>query len=98
MARNDFLLNEDGDLDIQNGDLVTGDANQQHISHILTATKGTYKQTPLLGVGISLELNGELDIRLKRLITLQLEVDNYKILKVGASNNVIDINYEDNNG
>lgn len=96
MARNDFLLNSEGDLDIQNGDFVTGAADDQHIGHILNATKGTYKQTPLLGVGIALELNGVLDGQLKRLIALQVEIDNYKVKSIGAADDKINLTYEDN--
>lgn len=97
MARKDFLLDANGDLDIVNGDFVTGDADNQHVSHIMNATKGTYKQTPLLGVGISLELNGILDGFIKRRIQLNLEIDSYKVLSIKSKNGLIDLDYEDNN-
>lgn len=98
MARSDFLLGADGDLEILNGDLATGGADDQHVADILNATKGAYKQTPLLGVGIGLELNGVLDGSLKRSIRLNLEIDNYKVINIGAKDNKISLDYEDNFG
>ena len=41
-----------GDLLIQNGDLTTGASDQQHVSDIITAFPGWWKEYPQLGVGI----------------------------------------------
>jgi hypothetical protein len=51
--RNDFLeVNPNGDLLIQNGDFVTGPSDQQHVSDIITAFPGWWKEYPQLGVGL----------------------------------------------
>lgn len=55
----DIILNENNDLDIENGDFVIGKADNQHQKHILIATKGEYKEFPELGVGISKMLSDD---------------------------------------
>lgn len=49
----DILLDDNGDLLIQDGDFVIGDADNQHQLDIITATKGEFKEFPEIGVGIS---------------------------------------------
>ena len=48
----DILLNTDGDLDISNGDFLTGESTLQNQALILIAHQGEFKQTPEIGVGI----------------------------------------------
>lgn len=97
MPRTDFLLSTDGDLQIVNGDLLTGNSDDQNVALILQATKGSIKQFPLLGVGLSLELSGSIDGRLKRKIRIHLESDGYKVTKIEDESGTIKIKYEDNN-
>lgn len=49
----DLLLDEDGDVLIENGDFVFGEATTQNQELILVAHKGEFKESPELGVGIS---------------------------------------------
>lgn len=95
--RTDFLLGEDGDLQIIDGDLLTGASDDQNVSLILKATKGAIKQYPLLGVGIALELNGTLNGQVKRKIILHLDSDGYKVIKIEKNNGITSIKYEANN-
>lgn len=97
MDRTDFLLGEDGDLQIVDGDLLTGPSDDQNVSIILKATKGSIKQYPLLGIGMALELNGTLNGRVKRKIRLHLDSDGYKVIKFEENNGVTRIKYEANN-
>lgn len=53
----DILFNDD--VEIQNGDFVIGESENQHVQHILMASKGEYKYTPEMGVGIEKMLNTE---------------------------------------
>ncbi|WP_199118707.1 hypothetical protein [Pedobacter sp. ASV28] len=53
----DFIINDD--LDIENGDLLIGYADEYHQRNILIAEKGEYKEYPELGVGIMNMLNSE---------------------------------------
>ena len=78
----DFKLNKKSDLDIQNGDFVIGDTDQQNIELILLSHKGAFKEHPILGVGItdyikSPEIISRL--RLENEINNQLEFDNFRI-------------------
>lgn len=49
----DFLLDDDGDLMMQGGDLVVGDSTAQHASLILESHPSAWRQWPLIGVGLS---------------------------------------------
>ncbi|KQC30173.1 hypothetical protein [Flagellimonas eckloniae] len=48
----DFLLGEDGDLLIENGDFVVGDSLDQEVQAILEMAQGELKEDPILGVDI----------------------------------------------
>lgn len=69
----DILLDDNNDLQIQNGDFVIGDNDLQLAKHVLTAFKGEYKNAPTVGVGIALLKGGQLTQRFKREVQLQLE-------------------------
>lgn len=79
----DILVNKEGDLEIQNGDFVTGDPQQQDIQHILLAEKGQFRQFPTLGVGVRKRLNGPFSVEeLRRDVRINLESDGFKVNKV----------------
>ncbi len=68
-----------GDVMVQDGGLVIGDAIRQNQALILTSTKGEFKEHPTLGAAIS-ELINEHDLTgWKRDITIQLESDGMKV-------------------
>lgn len=48
----DYLLDDDGDLLIQNGDFVSGPSDDQHVYDVLQSFPGEWKQFPLTGAGI----------------------------------------------
>jgi len=67
----------DDDLSVD-GDLEIVESDEQHISDIIRAFQGEYKQYPFVGVGIRNYLSSsgkEQEIRAK--IKLQLEADGY---------------------
>lgn len=97
MARTDFLLDEDGDLKIVDGDFVTGDSDAQNVRLILIHTKGSFKQSPLLGVGLVAELNGLIDGSVERRIMLNLQADGYKVKSIKSNGELLNIDYEANN-
>jgi len=77
---NDFKLNKNIDLEIRNGDFVTGDTDQQNIELLLLSHKGAFKEHPILGVGITDYLKSPEIIsrlRLENEISNQLEFDNF---------------------
>lgn len=81
----DMLLDNDNDLRVENGDLVIGESEAQHIDHLLVANKGEYKQHPLTGAGLPTMLkSGNRKGGIHREVKLQMEADGYgvKTLKV----------------
>ena len=86
MEATDFLLDEDGDLIIKDGDFATGLSDQDHIENILTANKGAYRLEPLIGVGLQKAINGPdtgvTRQRLKKRTRLNLELDNYRVTAI----------------
>jgi hypothetical protein len=85
----DFLLNDDGDMTIANGDFLIGDSEAQDVELLITSSKGAWKEHPLTGVGIDqLVKTRSTEVRIKRDINEQLTLD-------GFINIDIDIEYPD---
>lgn len=85
----DFLLNDDGDMTIANGDFLIGDSEAQDVELLITSSKGAWKEYPLTGVGIAqLVKTRSTEVRIKRDINEQLTLD-------GFINIDIDIEYPD---
>lgn len=86
MSSIDVLTDESSDLLIEGGDWVLGPSDQVHLNDILASEKGEWREWPLVGVGLQRYINstGQLDDRvgLLRVIRLQLEADNYQVLKL----------------
>lgn len=76
----DVLLDENGDLLIENGDFSIGESDQQHVNCIFIAHPGHYKQFPLTGFGASRYLKKSTMTKQEfiRNLTMQLEQDGYK--------------------
>ena len=82
MVVKDFMTGADNDLLIKGGDFVVDESDAMHIQDILTATPGTFKQSPLVGVGIKSQVEGDYSRKsldeLTKDITLQLRMDGYR--------------------
>lgn len=95
----DFKLDENKDLSFNKGDLNIDNTDQQNIELILLSHKGSFKEFPILGVGITDYLKSPEIIsrlRLENEISNQLEYDNFEIKEVDVNNLeniVIDGNY-----
>jgi len=55
------LLDENGEVIIENGTMKIGDARAQVVEHVVTAFQGEFKEAPLLGGNAAKMLNGSLD-------------------------------------
>jgi hypothetical protein len=78
----------ENELNFTGGDFVISDSDLQHQEDIVSENVGSYKQYPVLGVGIIQYLNSSGSIGvLKRSIQIQLESDGY-IVKEIAFNSV----------
>ncbi|CAM1355963.1 hypothetical protein [Tenacibaculum halocynthiae] len=85
----DFKLNEEMDLAFENGDFSIENTDQQNIELILLTHKGSFKEYPILGVGITDYLKSPEIIsrlRLENEINNQLEYDNFTIKEVDVNN------------
>lgn len=92
MEPNDFLFGDDGDLDIQFGDIAFGDATLQHTSDLLVATPGSIRQHPVIGAAVLTELldsttPDEVRVRIQR----ELERDGQLIDRIVVRGEDIDI-------
>lgn len=79
----DIKLTSENELDFTGGDFVVDFSDAQHQQDIIAEDKGSYKQYPLLGVGITKYLNSAgAELILKRIMQLQLETDGYYVEKI----------------
>ena len=89
--RTDILTDESNDLQIVNGDLVTGQSDEQHVQHILLAFPGTYRRVPALGAGLPNALNGAVNARLERNIRESLKLDAYEVKRLKFDNGKLEV-------
>ncbi|WP_264520382.1 oxidase [Flavobacterium sp. N1994] len=92
----DILTDEDGDLLIRGGDIVIGDSDNQHQEDIILASKGEYKETPEIGVGIIQMLSDDDPMSVLIEIKKNLQYDGMQIRNVKYEDNgkiTIDGNY-----
>jgi hypothetical protein len=82
----DFLLDASGDLAITaSGDFATGFSDGMHLTHILEAYPGWYRESVLTGMGIKDYLHSAgMAAVIKRNAQLQIEADNYKINRISV--------------
>ena len=80
------------DLDILNGDFALEESEEVHVENIIRANKGYFFETPLLGVGIIKELNGQASSQdLKQNIRRQLILDDYNVKSITIKDGEINI-------
>lgn len=53
-----ILLDENGELMVQNGSVQIGDNSLQCVQHLILAWTGEYKNAPLLGGNVKNTING----------------------------------------
>lgn len=92
----DFILDENQDLKIMDGDFVIGNSTDQNVELIFTTTPGELKEHLETGVAINRAINGNIDRFLDRTIRVQMAADGYEIDKLQISEKGISIegNYE----
>lgn len=92
----DIILDNSGDLQADvNGDFVQGDNANNLLRYLIEATKGQYKEFPLVGVGIELFLNSNKNPQqIQREIRLQLISDVFQNPDIDVTGwpNVIRVN------
>lgn len=93
MAAQDFKLDENGDIAIENGDFVITASDQQHILDIMQSVPGWIKEFPLVGFNPYQYLNGRTSSTdLNKNAKIQLQGDGYvqvvADLKIDSANKI----------
>ena len=78
----DFLLDEDGDLLIQNGDFVVGNSDNQNVEDIISSFAGEWKELPFVGVGLIQYLKSQDGQKATNIIKTQLQADGFDVKSV----------------
>lgn len=85
------ILIEGDDVKIANGDLATGDSQEQSVSLTLNTSKGEWKQTPRHGVGVTSFLEMADTGNLAREIQTQLTQDGARVRRIVPSLDNIEV-------
>lgn len=97
---NDFLVDDLGELIIEDGDFAVGCSDDQHIESILLMVPGEVRDFPLIGFAIQkyqhAPFTGSIIQRMKRDIRLHLESDNAKNIEISFDQTFdVSADYED---
>lgn len=87
----DFMLDENHDLKIANGDFVIADSTDQNVELIFKSTPGEWKEHIETGIAIVRSNNGNLDRFIDRTIRVQMAADGYEISKLSINEKGISI-------
>jgi hypothetical protein len=61
MANTDYLIDEDGNYLIENGDFVVGPSELQEVGEILEGHPGEFKEDPIIGAALTTMLKSKYD-------------------------------------
>jgi hypothetical protein len=89
----DIYLGADFDLTIRNGDFYVYSDLEQRVASLSLASKGHYKQWPLLGASTVQSLNASTN-RIVQAIRLNLEADGLRVKQISYVQGNIEIHAE----
>lgn len=80
----DIIIDDEGDLVFtSDGDFTVKSSDEQHVVLLFNTALGSWKQWPLVGIGIQSYLGSSgQSLQIKRLATLQLQADGYRNVDV----------------
>lgn len=87
----DFLLNDNGEMLVGNGDFVTGQSDLQQQKLLLIFEKGSLKEFPTTGVGAFTFLEAETAAELLREINIQFTGDGMDVNGLSLDNGKINV-------
>lgn len=87
----DLLLDINMELDIKNGDFVTGESTEQNQKLLLLTNKGEWKQNPLVGIGVESFLKDDDAAGLLAEIKAQFEKDGMEVHNINFENGNLNI-------
>lgn len=88
----DFLIDESGDLRIENGDFVIGTSDGQNQNILLVCEKGDFKENPQVGVGLGQYLESDTGDDLIAEIRRQFVADGLTIDKLSITSKQFELN------
>ena len=86
----DFLLDENDDIAIVNGDFVVGDSLDQEVAMLIKTNPGEWKEDPIAGAGLIRKMKANAsDLVIEHIIRIQLQrvSKNYDDIKKGININ-----------
>ena len=90
----DILLDDYGDITFENGDFNVGESNEQHAILIVNTSPGSWRQFPIVGVGIGAFVGSSgQESTIKRRINVQMEKDGYTNIDVSVVGDGNSYNY-----
>ncbi|EKB58400.1 hypothetical protein [Bergeyella zoohelcum] len=87
----DSTLNQNYDVQIENGDFIVSDSQNQSIELLLSSAQGEWKESPLTGANLHKAKHGKIDRDLYRHIGVQLKADGFNATKLQITTNGIDL-------
>ncbi len=78
----DIALNDDEDLDIQNGDFAATESTYQHQRQLILNNKGDFKQNPTIAVGAFTYFDDEHMQNLVRAVGIEFARDGMDVREV----------------
>lgn len=101
VAPQDYMLDENNDMYIVDGDWAIGDSNEIDIELILATNKGSWKESPTVGVGMPLYEGADIDAvdvdEIESSIKLQLQANGFSVnaVSLGVVNQqIVNINID----
>jgi len=92
----DFLVDEEFDLQINDGDFVVGESTAQHQKVLIIADKGEFKEVPMRGVGARRYIEDHTPDNLAREIRTEFAADGMTVNKIQIASDLtiqVDANY-----
>lgn len=95
----DILLDDDNVLRIENGDFVVGASDGQHAKLIMLSERGSWRRTPLAGLGarklVNSNVTGLQALSVKKEVYEQFEADGMRVNTASVSaKGIISVDYD----
>ena len=89
---NDVLLDSNQEIDIKDGDFVTGESTLQHQDLLIMTNKGEWKENPTIAVGALGYLKDDDESGFMAEVKLQLEKDGMEVKSIAIENENLLVN------
>lgn len=90
----DILLDEEGDIIIENGDFKIGESTYQEVKSLLETPPGGLRENGYFGIDLANEIDEDGSINFKAELKKQLKLDNKKLKTYSTNGNKLSIDVE----